>query len=80
MYNIEAQGLTVSRDVSVDLKSKEKENETFAKGVTSVGRFGRYVRIRCHPEGSSSGRRADASVPTQASSLHMVVIGSKRVT
>jgi hypothetical protein len=78
MYTIDTQGLTVSRDVSDDPKSKEKENETFAKGVTSVGRFGRYVRIRCYPEDSPSGHRADAAVPTQASKLQLVIESFKR--
>ena len=78
MYTIDTQGLTVSRDVSVDPKSKEKGNETFAKGVTSVGRFGRYARIRRDPEDSSSGHRAHAAVPTQASKLQLVVAGFKR--
>lgn len=63
-------GLPSPGKFSVD--PKEKDNETFAKGVTAVGRSGRDVRIRCHPEGSPSGR-ADASVPTQASKLHLVV-------
>ena len=34
---------------------KEKVNyETFAQGVTVVGRFGRNVRIRRYPESSNS--------------------------
>jgi hypothetical protein len=72
LYNTDPQGLTVSREVSDD--PKEKDNETFTKGVTAVGRFGRYVCIRRHPKGSFTGTRTDASVPTKTSELYIVVV------
>jgi hypothetical protein len=75
LYNTHPQGLTVSREVSDD--PKEKDNEAFTQGVTAVGRSGRYVCIWCNPKRSFSGTRANASVPTKASKLHVVVAVSK---
>ena len=52
---------------------KEKEtNETFAQGVTAVGRFGRYICIRGSSEESESVR-TDAAMPSQSTELRRVV-------
>ena len=71
VYNPQPQGFTVSRESPDD--PKEKDNETFAKGVTAVGRFGRYIRICCYPQGSPRGTGPDASVPTKAPELRRIV-------
>ncbi len=51
---------------------KEKDNETFAQSVISVGRSGRYICIRCDPEGTPSGWRPDAAVPTETTKLRVL--------
>ena len=44
---------------------KEKDNETFAKGVDPAVRSGRHIRLGCRPQSSRSGRRTDSAVPTK---------------
>jgi hypothetical protein len=52
---------------------KEKVNhETFAQGVTAVGRSGRHICVCCCPERSSSVG-ADAVVSSQSSAVQRVV-------
>ena len=50
---------------------KEKVNEALTSCATSVGRFGRHVRICRDPE-ESSGDRADAQVQPLEAELHVL--------
>lgn len=48
---------------------KEKDNETFAQGVTAGGSFGRHICLCLYSESARSGRRRNSSVPTEKSKL-----------
>ena len=52
-----------------------RKYETFAQGVTVVGRSGRYVCICCCPE-SSNSVGADSAVQSLEAELHRVVAAS----
>jgi len=59
--------------LSLPADPKEKVNhETFAQGVTAVGRFGRHICVCCCPERSSSVG-AHTVVSSQSSAVRRVV-------
>ena len=60
-FFLEVVGQTLRREV----------NETFAQGVTVVGRFGRDVRVRGCSE-SSNSRRSDRNLSSQPSELRRI--------
>src|SRR5580765_3001333 len=46
-------------------RPKEKDNETFAKGVSTAVRVGGHVRLGSRPQSSRSGRWTDSGMPTK---------------